>query len=72
MLARIIANQAGAQFYEISGPQVLSKWYGQSEELIRKIFEDAGKQDRAIVFSTKSTALQPNEATNHTRHLGVS
>ena len=57
MLARIIANQAGAQFYEISGPQVLSKWYGQSEELIRKIFEDAGKQDRAIVFFDEIDSL---------------
>lgn len=57
LLARIIANQAGAQFYEISGPQVLSKWYGQSEELIRKIFEDAEKQERAIIFFDELDSL---------------
>lgn len=50
MLARIIANRADAEFYEISGPEVFSKWYGQSPEIIRKLFEDASKQARAIIF----------------------
>ncbi len=50
MLARIIANITDAEFYEISGPKVFSKWYGESEEILRKIFEDAAKQERAIVF----------------------
>ena len=50
MLARIIASQAGASFYEISGPEIFSKWYGQSEELLRRIFESAGNDDKAIVF----------------------
>lgn len=57
MLARIIAHQAKAQFYEISGPQILSKWYGQSEELIRKLFEDASKQERAIIFFDELDSL---------------
>ncbi|MFG2013117.1 ATP-binding protein [Micromonospora sp. NPDC048868] len=57
MLARIIANRANAVFYEISGPEVLSKWYGQSEEVIRTIFEDAAKQDRAIVFFDEMDSL---------------
>lgn len=50
MLARIIANSADARFYEISGPQVFSKWYGESEEILRKIFQHAASQERAIVF----------------------
>lgn len=50
MLARIIANCTEAEFYEISGPEIFSKWYGQSEELLRKIFEDAATQERAIIF----------------------
>lgn len=68
MLARIIADQSGAQFYEISGPQVLSKWYGQSEELIRKIFEDAAKQERAIVFFDEidSLAAQRSDESHET------
>ncbi len=50
MLARIIAAQSGAVFYEVSGPEIFSKWYGQSEELLRKLFKDAARQERAIIF----------------------
>lgn len=50
MLARIIASQSEAVFYEISGPEIFSKWYGQSEELLRKLFEAAAKDERAIIF----------------------
>ncbi|MFI6960984.1 ATP-binding protein [Streptomyces sp. NPDC050255] len=63
MLAKIIAHRTDAEFYEISGPEILSKWYGQSEELIRKIFEDAAAQERAIIFFDEidSLASQRNE-----------
>lgn len=51
MLAEIIASQSDATFYHISGPEIMSKWYGQSEELIRLIFEDAASQDgKSIIF----------------------
>lgn len=50
LLAQIIAAQAGAEFYKISGPEIFSKWYGQSEELIRRLFEAAASHNRAIVF----------------------
>lgn len=63
MLARIIANKASADFYEISGPEVFSKWFGQSEEILRKIFEAASKKERAIVFFDEidSVASQRSE-----------
>lgn len=50
MLARIIANAAGAVFYEISGPEIFSKWYGESEKVLRVIFERAAEQPRSIIF----------------------
>jgi transitional endoplasmic reticulum ATPase len=50
MLARIIASVAGATFYEISGPTVFSKWYGESEEILRRIFSDAAERAPSIVF----------------------
>lgn len=50
LLARIIANRSGATFLEISGPQFISKWVGQSEEILRLIFDFAKKQERCIVF----------------------
>ena len=50
MLARIIASRAGAAFWEISGPEVFSKWQGQSEEVLRKIFARASAEERSIIF----------------------
>lgn len=51
MLARIIAHESGATFYQINGPQVVSKWLGQTEELLRKIFDHADRSTKgAIIF----------------------
>jgi transitional endoplasmic reticulum ATPase len=50
MLARIIAGQSKATFYNISGPEIISKWYGQSEELLRILFEHATSRPSAILF----------------------
>lgn len=50
MLARIIAGAAGATFYQISGPEIVSKWYGESEKVLRAVFEHAAEQDRSIIF----------------------
>jgi transitional endoplasmic reticulum ATPase len=50
MLARIIANSTDSVFYEISGPEVFSKWYGQSEKIIRLLFKEAAKKEKAIIF----------------------
>lgn len=50
MLARIIASQTDAAFFQISGPEIFSKWYGQSERVLRGVFEAAGKEERAIIF----------------------
>ena len=50
MLAQIIAHQSGAQFYKISGPEIFSKWVGQSEELLRRLFDKAAESDKAIIF----------------------
>lgn len=51
MLARIIAREAKSAFYPISGPEVLTKWFGESEETLRKIFDAAAaEEDGAIIF----------------------
>lgn len=62
MLARVIANHAKATFYKISGPEVISKWMGESEEIIRKVFDDAQKQDRAIVFFDEIDSVAPQRS----------
>ena len=50
LLAQIIAHQSGAKFYKISGPEIFSKWVGQSEELLRRLFDKAADSDKAIIF----------------------
>lgn len=50
MLARIIANESQAEFLEISGPQFISKWVGESEEKLRLIFKYAQDHQPCIIF----------------------
>jgi len=50
LLAKAVANEAGAHFIYIAGPEIMSKWYGGSEENLRKIFEEAEKNAPAIIF----------------------
>jgi transitional endoplasmic reticulum ATPase len=49
-LARIIARESKAAFYLVSGPSIVSKWVGDSEETLRRIFQAAAKEERAIIF----------------------
>ena len=51
-LARIIAHESQAEFYLISGPSIISKWVGDTEETLRRIFDAAAaaKSKRAIIF----------------------
>lgn len=51
-LARIIAQESKADFYLISGPSIVSKWVGDTEDTLRRIFEAAtnAKSGRAIIF----------------------
>jgi transitional endoplasmic reticulum ATPase len=50
MLARIIAGAADATFYQVSGPEIVSKWHGESENILRAVFAHAATQDRSIIF----------------------
>jgi len=65
MLARIIANEAGATFYTISGPQVFSKWFGESEETLRKIFDDAKAMTPSIIFFDEIDSVASHRAESH-------
>ncbi len=59
LLARAVANESGANFISISGPEVMSKWYGQSEENLRKIFEEAEKSAPSIIFIDEIDSIAP-------------
>ena len=49
LIARALANEVGASFYAISGPEIYSKWYGKSEQSLRNIFDEAVKNAPSIV-----------------------
>ena len=49
-LARIVANVSKATFFLVSGPSIVSKWVGDSEETLRRLFDAAADEDRAIIF----------------------
>ena len=59
LLAKAVANESGARFYSIAGPEIMSKWYGQSEENLRKIFDDAEKNAPSIIFIDELDAIAP-------------
>ena len=50
LLAKAIANETNANFYSLGGPEIMSKFYGESEERLRSIFNDADKNAPSIIF----------------------
>ncbi len=59
LLAKAVASESGANFISISGPEVFSKWYGQTEENLRKIFDEAEKNAPSIIFIDEIDAVAP-------------
>jgi len=59
LLAKAVANESGANFLIINGPEIISKWYGQSEQNLRKIFENAEKNAPSIIFIDEIDAIAP-------------
>lgn len=63
-LARIIANVADAQFYLVSGPTIVSKYVGDSEETLRMIFAAAQSDKRAIIFFDEIDSIASSRETD--------
>ncbi len=59
LLAKAVANESGAKFFVINGPEVMSKFYGESEENLRKVFEQAEKSAPSIVFIDEIDSIAP-------------
>jgi len=57
LLAKAVANETDAHFILINGPEIMSKYYGQSEENLRKKFEEAEKNAPAIIFIDEIDAI---------------
>ena len=59
LLAKAVANESGANFIVINGPEIMSKFYGESEENIRKVFDQAEKTSPSIIFIDEIDAIAP-------------
>ena len=59
LLARAVAHEADAAFIYVSGPEIIQKFYGESEAQLRKIFDDARKRAPCIIFFDEINSLAP-------------
>ena len=59
VIARAVANETDAWFTHISGPEIIGKFYGESEERLRKIFEEAQDRAPSIIFIDEIDAIAP-------------
>ncbi len=68
LLAKAVATETDSAFYSIAGPEIMSKYYGESEKHIREIFEKAQKNSPAIVFIDEIDSIAPKrgEGTDQT------
>ncbi|WP_027364785.1 CDC48 family AAA ATPase [Desulfotruncus alcoholivorax] len=59
LIARAVANEANAYFVHVNGPEIINKYYGESEAKLREIFEDASKHTPSIIFLDELDAIAP-------------
>ncbi|MFX1513607.1 MAG: CDC48 family AAA ATPase [Promethearchaeota archaeon] len=59
LIARAVANESGANFIPIAGPEIMSKFYGESEQKLRSLFEDAEKNAPTIIFIDEIDSIAP-------------
>lgn len=65
LLAKAVANESGVNFVSIAGPEIMSKFYGESEQRIREIFQQSEKEAPSIIFIDEldSIAVKREEVT---------
>jgi transitional endoplasmic reticulum ATPase len=59
LLAKAVANETNANFYTIGGPEIMSKFYGESEEKLRNVFQQAEKNAPSIIFIDELDSIAP-------------
>jgi transitional endoplasmic reticulum ATPase len=65
LLAKAVANESEANFILLNGPEIMSKFYGESEKKIRNIFEEAEKTAPTIIFIDEIDAIAPKREDTH-------
>src|SRR5919199_621424 len=59
LLAKAVANETNANFYSIGGPEIMSKFYGESEERLRETFRQAQENSPSIIFIDEIDSIAP-------------
>ncbi|MGH7483448.1 MAG: CDC48 family AAA ATPase [Longimicrobiales bacterium] len=59
MLARAVANEAEASFFHIAGPEIMGRYYGESEQRLREVFQQAEQQAPSIIFIDEIDSIAP-------------
>ena len=59
MIAKAVANETNAHFTSINGPEIISKYYGESEKQLREIFDDAASNAPAVIFIDELDSIAP-------------
>jgi len=59
LIAKAVANETNANFFSLSGPEIMSKYYGQSEENLREIFKQAQENAPSIIFIDEIDSIAP-------------
>jgi transitional endoplasmic reticulum ATPase len=63
LLAKAVANESEAHFISINGPEIMSKFYGESEKKLRKLFIEAEEKSPSIIFIDEIDAIAPKRET---------
>jgi len=69
LLAKAIANESKANFISIKGPEVMSKWVGESEKAVRELFKKAKQVAPSIVFLDEIDAIAPRRGAYSGSHV---
>lgn len=59
LIARAVAHETNVRFFSISGPEIMQKFYGESEGFLRKFFDEATKQAPSIIFIDEIDSIAP-------------
>ena len=59
LIARAVAHETDVRFFSISGPEIMQKFYGESEGYLRKLFDDATRQAPSIIFIDEIDSIAP-------------
>ncbi len=69
LLGKAVASESKANFILIKGPELLSKWVGESEKAVRKIFEKARQASPSIIFFDELDSLAPRRGVSEDSHV---